>query len=338
MKRELERELMRKYKSGFTLIELLVVIAIIGVLTAILLPAVQAAREAARRMSCTSNLRQLGIATHNYATVFKQFPPGAIFDPTDPTSSWSVQARLLPFFEMGNVFGIIDFNQGYQASPSVAPMRMSMLQCPSEARSEVRRNDAGTAIHYPLNYGMNMGVWFVYDPNRNRGGQGVFFPNSRTRFASVLDGLSNTIFASEVKAFTPYFRDSALDMPDRPGSFDDLCGIGSFKPTTGHTEWVDARVHQTGFTSCFPPNFRSSCAVDGQSFDADWTSYREGKLPAAPDANLTYAAVTSRSYHPNIVNSLMGDGSVQAISDEINLEVWQGLTTRSGGEIVRVPE
>ncbi|MFV2067647.1 MAG: DUF1559 domain-containing protein, partial [Pirellulales bacterium] len=150
------------------------------------------------------------------------------------------------------------------------------------------------------------------------------------------DGLSNTLMAAEVKAYTPYYRNAGLAYPPTPGSPQEICPLGGQfknpppKDPSGHTEWVDGRAHQSGFTALFPPNTRVLCEVDGQWFDVDWTNQQEGKS----DSAVTYAAVTARSYHPGVVNVVMMDGSVHAVPDSIERTVWQALATRNGSEIV----
>lgn len=99
---------------------------------------------------------------------------------------------------------------------------------------------------------------------------------------------------------------------------------------TGHTEWVDGRAHQAGFTTVFTPNTKVICEQGGQSYDVDWTNQQEGKSLTTP----TYAAVTSRSYHPDIVNVALMDGSVRTVSNHINLQTWRALATRSGQEVI----
>jgi len=327
-------------RPAFTLVELLVVIAIIGVLVALLLPAVQAAREAARKAQCGNNLRQVGLALHNFESTFKQFPAssrppvasGAIFD------GWSAQAQILPYLEQGNLFGQIDFTKGYTAqSFPVASTRVAIYQCPSEPRSKVRVNaTTGLPEHFPLNYAANLGPWFVFDPQTLQGGDGAFRPYYPLKPAMITDGVSNTLAFAECKAYTPYYRNAArasLNQPI-PASPSAICPLGGdFKSDSGHTEWVDGRVHQTGFTTVFTPNTKVLCTVGGNTYDVDWNNMQEGKSPTVP----TFAAVTSRSYHPTGVMVLMMDGSVHAVSNSIDRAVWQALSTRAGGETATLP-
>ena len=325
--------------GGFTLVELLVVIAIIGIMVGLLLPAVQAAREAARRMSCSNNLKQIGLALHNYHDTYRYFPPGGVYARDLTSDSWSVQARLLPQLEQANLQDLIDWNRPYAQQGIVASTRVPTYLCPSELNDR-RRPDPSPSdpnfAHYPLNYGINSGEWFVFDPRNGSGGTGLVYPNSRTNFASVLDGTSNMLAFSEVKAYTPYLRDGGN--PSGPGQPSPTLPAevtalgGSFKPDSGHTEWVDGRVHQSGFTTAFTPNTQVPFTIGGTAYDVDFNSSREGKTTDLP----TYAAVTSRSRHPGGVQVGMVDGSVQFVSESIDLVNWRALGSRGGGEVVQL--
>ncbi|NLE37148.1 MAG: DUF1559 domain-containing protein [Pirellulaceae bacterium] len=319
---------------AFTLVELLVVIAIIGILIALLLPAVQSAREAARRISCSNNLKQIGVALHGYHGAYRQFPPSAILPKgLIPTDSWSVHARLLPFLEQSSLEDLIDWNRGYNAQPIAARTRVPVYLCPSEVNDYER--PAGALTHYPLNYGINVGTWFVHDPATGRGGNGFVYPNSRTTFTNVTDGASTTLACAEVKAYNPYLRDggnpSVLGSPIPSDPAQVAPWGGDFKHNSGHTEWVDARAHQTGFTAVFTPNTVVPHAAGGESFDVDFTSSREGTSGSRP----VYVVVTSRSWHPGGVNVVLADGAVRFVADNINVATWRALATRAGGEIVR---
>jgi prepilin-type processing-associated H-X9-DG protein len=238
----------------------------------------------------------------------------------------------LPFLEKGAIYNDIDFSLGYGASPQTRPLRIDGYLCPSEVNNRVRTDASGVPTDYPLSYGVNMGVWFVYDPNSDRGGEGAFSPNSFRRPGDFLDGTSNTLCATEVKAYTAYFRDSATVPSAIPASASGICSVGAFKPDGGHTEWVDGRAHQTGFTAVFTPNSKLLCVQGGIAYDIDWTSYREGLAPSPPSGNPTYAAVTARSYHPGTVNVLLMDGSTRPVGDHVEPSVWRAAATRAGGE------
>ena len=335
----------KKGRTAFTLVELLVVIAIIGVLVALLLPAVQAARAAARRMSCQNNLKQLALATQNVENTFGSTPSSwqlptsvSTFGPLAATSDgWSAQAQILPYVEQGNLSATINYEVTYLAQTTpVAPIRVPVLLCPSEIRDRVRLTSAGVKEHYPLNYLVNLGTWFVFNPQTMDGGRGTFRPAVRGRLAEVTDGLSNTLAFSEGKAYTAYYRNRANSslnqaMPT-PAS---ICTLGGdAKKDSGHTEWVDGRAHQTGFTTVFTPNTKTPCDFGGEKLDADWNNQQEGKSTTVP----TFAAVTSRGYHPTGVMVAMADGSVQFVGDTIELTIWRGLSTRDGGEAAQLPK
>jgi len=323
-------------RRAFTLIELLVVMAIIAVLMSLLLPAVQKAREAARRTQCRNNLRQIGIALHNYLDAQRVFPPSFCVD--GPTGSgggeWSVQARILPYAEQANLYETIDFNAAYAAGSPVATQRVNMYLCPSEPNDVMRKNE-----HFPLNYGFNGGTWEVFDPSTGEGGDGPFSPNSSTTPSHITDGLSNTLAFAEVKAYTPYVRDGSDGDPisSPPADPSVVAGLtaGEFKLNSGHTEWVDGRVHQTGFTTTFGPNAITPVAgttgdAPLNAADGDYTSCREDKACNT----YTRAAVTSRSHHTGSVNVLMMDGSGHTIGESIDLQTWRNMGSAVDGNFL----
>jgi len=320
---------------------LLVVIAIIGTLIALLLPAVQAAREAARRMSCGNQLKQLGLANHNFQLQHRSYPASwnpAAADASGVVNGWSAQALLLPYLEQSTLSDRIDYGQSYEQASGVnrrgrlvplSALRIASFLCPSETRDE-QCFSGGVASNYPINYGVNLGTWFVYDPAARRGGGGAFFPGSHLRPADFHDGLSNTMAMAEVRAWNPYFRNAALTGRLSLPTSIDICGLGGqFKTESGHTEWVDGRAHQIGFTTTFPPNTEVICLQDGKTYDVDWTNMQEGKSPSVP----TFSAITARSYHPQGVQVLFMDGSVRFTHDSIAADVWQANSTRNGREV-----
>ena len=322
----------RPRRRGFTLIELLVVIAIIGVLVSLLLPAVQQAREAARRSQCKNNLKQIGLALHNYLDSFSAFPPISVLPYGRTFEPWSAQARLLPYIEQASLHNLIDWGASpeFTGSPIVCATRVPIYLCPSETNDKAR--PTARLTHYPLNYSFNEGTWFIFDPQTGQGGDGAFYPNRAMRPADFQDGLSNTLGASENKAYAPNIWDTmnpatlGVPAPANPAALASYFG-GTFDQN-GHTEWVEGDVHESGFTTTFGPNTVVPYTAGGQTYDIDLTSMRDGESITAP----TYAAITSRSYHVGTVNSLMMDGSVRSISSNIDLRVWRGAGTRGGQE------
>ncbi len=329
-----EQRRWRFRREGFTLVELLVVIAIIGILVSLLLPAVQAAREAARRTQCQNNMRQLGLAMHLYMDALKGLPPACILKVGQASDTFSVHARLLPYIEQANLQDLIDWRISWTLQPQVAKTRVATFLCPSEIND--RPAIQGTMTHYPTSYGANAGTWFQWDPVTNRHGDGAFVVNSSLRSADFLDGMSNTLGLSEVKAFQADLVDSGnattpnTPPPSTPAEV--VAYGGSFLPDFGHTQWVNGIIIHTGFTTTFPPNTPVPYLNpgDGKIYDVDFTSIRLGFTTTL----CTNVSFVSRSYHSGIVNSVMMDGSTRSFAKTIEGRVWRGLGTPAGGEVV----
>jgi prepilin-type N-terminal cleavage/methylation domain-containing protein/prepilin-type processing-associated H-X9-DG protein len=326
-------------RFGFTLVELLVVIAIIGILVALLLPAIQAAREAARRSQCKNNLKQLALAVMNYEGAYRKLPPSVAIDfngvdNTKTNLAWGVHARIMPFLEEGGVYSQVDISMAWDFQTAINELRIGGFSCPSDTNAPTVRDPGGGKVKlYATTYGFNFGPWFIFDPETRQGGDGVFYPNSFLPLQKIIDGTSKTLLCAEVKAWQPYTRNggpSDTEIPDTVEKAAAIVASGGEYKDTGHTEWPDGRVHHTGFTTTMPPNTFVPYTVGGEQVDADYNSWQEGRNGISGEP--TYAIVTSRSYHPGSVQAAMVDGSVQSFGDEIDRLVWQALSTRAGGE------
>lgn len=328
-----------KWKSSaFTLVELLVVVAIIGILVALLLPAIQAAREAARRSQCKNNLRQLGLAALNYESSHKRLPPSVEIKPststTENNAAWGVHGHLLNYLEEQTLRNLVNIDLAWDLQTLINNVRIPSYSCPSDSLAgEVRDPGGGRVLLYSTTYGFNMGTWFVYDPATGMGGPGAFYPNSFLPLSKFSDGTSKTLLVTEVKAWTHYTRNGGPASTTIPDSVDAAAAIvvsgGEYK-NTGHTEWPDGRVHHTGFTAAMTPNSPVPYVRNGETLDADYNSWQEGR--GGMSGKPTYAIVTARSYHAGLVQAAMVDGSVQTIADEITLPVWRAAATRAGGD------
>lgn len=313
----------RKPRMGFTLVELLVVIAIIGILIALLLPAVQAAREAARRSSCTNNLKQLGLALHMHHDRDKTFPPGHYSPPQGTSCSNGSEATwwtyILPFLEQSSAYDSINWDHGFGCGGNsvVRGHLFETAQCPSDRRSEGSQSAIGWSgdwvrSNYVANNGIGpMAEWCVVRqdvsqlPPRSREG-GLFYINSDLPIAEMHDGTSQTAMVSEIRVSYPGDFRGVMHYPEAP-LYHHNYTPNSLVPDqirTPHCEAGDQRL------------------VPCQGAFAAW--------------NQRQMIQTARSFHPGGVNLAMGDGSVHFISETIGINVWQALCTpkRVEGEVI----
>jgi prepilin-type N-terminal cleavage/methylation domain-containing protein len=321
-----------RHQSGFTLIELLVVIAIIAVLISLLLPAVQSAREAARRTQCVNNLKQMGLALHNYENIARAFPMACALKVGVLDETFSVHARILPYIEQGNLTNLLNFSIGWSIQTTVAETKIPGFLCPSEVNTSAY--PAGPIRHYPTSYGANGGSWLMWDPTANLMGDGVFLVNKSISIAEIIDGTANTLGISEVKTQSPVLRDggnpSAANVPPPTTPAQVVAYGGNFDPTFGFSQWVNGLYIHTGISTLFPPNTFVGYQTGGRTYDVGFTSSRLG----VTTTGRTYTAFTARSHHPGGVNSMMMDGSVRFIKNSVNRDVWRGLGSRNGSEVI----
>lgn len=252
-------------RIGFTLIELLVVIAIIAILVALLLPAVQQAREAARRTQCKNNLKQIALAVHNYESTYAVFPPSmAINNAITSNSSWSIHGRIMPYLEQINLYNQIDLSKAWGNFPVISNFRVPVFACPSDPKSD-RARDTGTngIFLMPTCYGFNFGTWLVFNPANGNGGDGFTYPNSKIKMSSITDGTSNTLMVSEVYAWAAYTRNGGPPNTAVPANKDIVAQYAdsgvkdrlfpASRDGSGHTEWANGHSHHSGFTTTLTP-------------------------------------------------------------------------------------
>jgi prepilin-type N-terminal cleavage/methylation domain-containing protein len=313
---------------GFTLVELLVVIAIIGILVSMLLPAVQTAREAARRMQCSNNLKQVALAMHSYHTAHKLLPPGAISWGVSP--SWP--ARVLPFLEQQNAYDKVSFSDLYYTGSNDAFMklRFAVYTCPTDTQRT--RPNGWTKHNYVVNAGNTGFVAPQYkgaEPEYNgvKYGGAPFtrsgsypqhgWPNEPViwiGFDSIRDGLSNTLMLSEaVQGETPT--------------------SGGVEELRGFIWWGNGATFET----YLPPNSSQPDVYQSQT----WCDYLHtiASNPPCTGPHTTSQPMTNaaRSRHFGGVQTALCDGSVRFITDNVELETWRALSTSRGGEVVVVP-
>ena len=350
-------------RRAMTLVELLVVIAIIGILVALLLPAIQSARESARRLQCTNNLKQIGIGLANHESSTKQFPSAQMSRPysadlTHPYTfyRWSALAQLLPYMEQTNLHDLLDLSlpmympgAGY---PLSMPNRYGIAQilpdflCPSDNGERVKAETGPTNYLICAGSGIRGGTPFDTD--------GIFYVNSRTRIKDITDGTSHTIAASEsllgvdspaISSMVPLGNDaerrykfvigfsSVTDLTDskcaKAALFNSSAGSGN--DPRGFA-WCSGEYRCALYNHYYPPNSPTCDCITSVTVDPT-------PPPAKPFLYSAYGWRAARSLHPDGINALFADGSVRFFAEQIDLALWQGLSTRNTGDnVAEVPQ
>jgi prepilin-type N-terminal cleavage/methylation domain-containing protein/prepilin-type processing-associated H-X9-DG protein len=357
---------------GFTLIELLVVIAIIGVLIALLLPAVQAAREAARRSQCTNNLKQLGLALHNYETATGSFPLGGNDNAGGPTTNddrfwgaWSAQTLLLPYLEQSPIYSALNFNYlgrsdgpGENSNATGVMARLNVFLCPSStppsqtwlAVNNIAKPFAGN------NYFASSGSSIMWLGNQNNGTpNGIFAVGGPARaIRDIRDGTSNTVAFGEMRVG---------DFNDNLNSIQDIVGNNAFAtfPGAGDRNMVSPNSNMpagapyllTALNAC-AASWQSKTGGYGTNGQRSWNGrmwhvgnygHALGNLLVPPNSNFPYCQfwdtngdfdsagiVGLTSYHSGGANVAMADGSVKFLKSSTAYTVLWALGSRDQGE------
>lgn len=309
---------------AFTLIELLVVIAIIAVLIALLLPAVQQAREAARRTQCKNNLKQLGLALHNYHGTFNCFPFAQETGNAAPNDNeWSAISMLLPYFDQANVYNLCNFSLGITNAANAVPVSKELpgLRCPSDPQNNI--SGQGGATNYMANKGNGI-IWLgPTGPNTGMPEQtGVMYYQSCVRFGDILDGSSNTgAFAERILAdgnnsiVSPvadvFFSPASPTTPDQAVQ---MCNA----------------VDITNLANQFPL-FMGAPWAHGQH------TYLHVNVPNSRSCGffaVLRASMPPSSRHVGGCHMQLADGSVRFVTENIDLNTWRALGSRASGETV----
>lgn len=309
----MRRNILHRFRDGFTLIELLVVIAIIAILVALLLPAVQQAREAARRSQCKNNLKQLGLAMHNYHEVHTSFPPSEIHDQAflaGAHSDWGTNSGtwvtlLFPFTDQTTSYEEMDFDQRWDAAgtqnKAVIQRKYNYLLCPSHPLSNKRSGNGFDShiIHYFGVYGSAdppggraRQQWAIGRSPNTLGRRGVMFFNSSVRDADIRDGTSNTLAHMEVRGYTPQSPTNIISPIDGRGMRWEIGTATCLQPING--------VHNFGCGGC------GSCRWENAA-----------------------------SFHTGGAHGLLADGAVRFISENVNSNTYLHYGGINDGEILQ---
>lgn len=329
--------------AGFTLVELLVVIAIIGILVALLLPAVQAARGAARRFQCSNSLKQWGLAAHNYHQVYKTLPPGRL-DPAFGGYRWSLHAALLPFIEQDTIYTKLDYTKAPDNPVNwpVVSAKFPVLRCPQDEDRMIDPNDPENQYgwgktNYRGNGGNDTG-WILSGTQVNLAAgaeknNGLFLTNKVVKLDEISDGTSNTALMAEgvlgdadrTRLSIPgdFFQVPISSDPPNRLEFYNACK--ELVPTAATPQfsyagrnWVIGNYATDRYNHLLTPNSKS-CVVAGA-----------GGIVAR--INYKGTAATASSKHPNGINLGLADGSVRYVNDTIDIVTWWAIGSRNGEE------
>jgi len=346
-------------RRGFTLVELLVVIAIIGVMVGLLLPAVQAAREAARRMQCSNNLKQIGLALHNYHDTYRVFPVARVRTTGTAVNSWETNnigwhARILPQIEQGTIYDQINwslYNGATRAEHAVArAAEISAYRCPSDPGkggfpwvdpTGVRRSGSSlVAGDAPTSYAASIGhVGVMQNAQNARGFLADLTVNGLTRvstghlsMADILDGTSNSLAVSEM-------------IIGHPRSGTNSTTMGSTVVTTVATQLTASDAATQDNNGCGPTSIIAS-GTQGRGtswfrgYEVATMGFTTVMTPNSKlwdcGANTNDMVMAARSVHPGGVQATMVDGSVRFFSNSINFNTWKFLGGIKDGVVVTV--
>lgn len=306
---------MRRTRAAFTLVELLVVIAIIGILVSLLLPAVQSAREAARRMQCGNNLKQIALAMHTYADSFGGLPPQRIWNVNGgpwyagAVHGWGIS--ILPQLEQANLFDAYQMNAGFfeEVNQQIVTRRLSVFQCPSSPSSHMIEqfptppswkpdpNRKAAVGDYRVLYGYYDPVRYPKQPYH----EGALVRLEHQPFAAITDGTSNTLLVVEQGGRPDWWVNGQSQDSLAANQYSSFNWIGAW--ASYNAFWARGYSHD-GFQSF------GTCALNCNN---DLGVY---------------------SFHSGVSNVAMADGSVRPLSETLDLLVFYGLVTREDGEVV----